>query len=60
VAAGLADELLKTFQVRAKLIPGENGIFDVIVNGKKVFSRAETGRFPEPGEITRKLKPQGK
>jgi selenoprotein W-related protein len=58
-AAGLADELFREFQVKAKLIPGTNGIFDVIINGRKIFSRMETGRVPEPGEISRKLKAEG-
>jgi len=31
--------------------PGDKGIFDVTVNGSKIFSKQETGRFPEPGEI---------
>lgn len=45
----------KEFQVDAELIAGINGIFDVFVDGKRVFSRLEAGRFPEPGEISTKL-----
>ncbi len=56
-AASLADELRKAFGVEAKLIPGSNGIFDVIVGGKRVFSKSETGRFPDPDEVASKLKP---
>jgi len=52
----LADELRKAFGVEAKLIPGSGGIFDVIVDGKLVFSKFEVRRFPEPGEVTGKLK----
>jgi hypothetical protein len=26
-------------------------VFDVVVDGKKLFSKHETGRFPEPGEV---------
>ena len=40
----------------AKLIPSGGGIFDVKVDGKLVFSKLETNRFPEPGEVTRKIK----
>jgi predicted Rdx family selenoprotein len=36
-------------------MPGVNGVFNVVVDGEKVFSRDETGRLPEPGEISRKL-----
>jgi predicted Rdx family selenoprotein len=38
------------------MIKGINGIFDVIVDGKCIFSRSEAGRFPNPGEILDKLK----
>jgi len=26
-------------------------VFDVVVDGRKVFSKHETGRFPESGEV---------
>ncbi len=45
----------ETFGVEAKLIAGGNGIFDVVVDGKPVFSKFEAGRFPDPGEIVTKL-----
>jgi len=38
------------------MIKGINGIFDVVVDGKCIFSRSEAGCFPEPGEILEKLK----
>ncbi len=57
MAASVAEELRQTFGVEANLVPGKDGIFDVMVDGKPVFSRFETGRFPKPGEITRRLKP---
>ena len=44
------------FGLKAKLIPGSNGIFDVIVDGELVFSKDKTGRFPNPGELVTKLK----
>ncbi len=57
-AVSLADELHTVLGVRANLVPGVNGIFDVLVDGKLVFSKAEVGRFPEPDEVSNKLKPQ--
>ncbi len=30
---------------------GSGGIFDVVLDGKTLFSKHETGRFPEPGEV---------
>ncbi len=34
---------------------GSGGVFEVRAAGKLVFSKAATGRFPEPGEVTRLL-----
>jgi selT/selW/selH-like putative selenoprotein len=50
----VADELKKQ-GVEVELIEGSNGIFDVKVDSKLIFSKFETGRFPEPGEITKLL-----
>ena len=55
-AAGLAEELRNSLGVESELTPGSNGIFDVIVDGKTVFSKYETGRFPDTDEISSKLK----
>ena len=33
------------------LIPGVGGIFDVIVDGDLIYSKAETGRHAEDGEV---------
>lgn len=52
----MAEELQKAFDVNATLIPGSGGIFDVIVDDTKVFSKHDLGRFPEPGEVTGKIK----
>jgi len=52
----LAEELRQVFGAEAKLIPGKDGIFDVIIDGKLVFAKSGTGRFPNPGEVVSKLK----
>ena len=41
--------------VEPELIEGDNGIFDVVVDGKLLFSKHQTGRFPEDEEILEKL-----
>ncbi len=41
--------------VEAQLIEGDNGVFDVEVDGRRVFSKHEAGRFPDPDEILAKL-----
>ena len=55
-AASLAEELRNAVGVEANIIAGRHGIFDVIVDDRLIFSKAQTGRFPEPGEIAGKLK----
>jgi selT/selW/selH-like putative selenoprotein len=40
----------------AEAIPGSKGQYDVIADGKLVFSKAETGRFPEDGEVRTALR----
>jgi selenoprotein W-related protein len=51
---------MRAFGVNAKLVKGSGGIFDVVADGKMVFSKHETGRFPEPDEIVAMLrKPAG-
>ena len=42
--------------MESELVPGSGGIFDVIVDDKLVFSKFETGRFPDSGEIVQKIK----
>lgn len=52
----MAEELKKEFGSEARLVPGKGGVFDVVVNGKKVFSKFQQGRFPNPGEILETFK----
>lgn len=53
----MAAELKQAFGVDAEIVRGSGGVFDVVVDGKKVFSKHdEGGRFPEPGEIVKLLK----
>jgi selT/selW/selH-like putative selenoprotein len=35
--------------------PGASGQFDILRDGSVVFSKRETKRFPEPGEVLRLL-----
>lgn len=51
-AAALAAEIRKAYpQAEARLIQGAGGVFDVEVDGKKVFSKQALGRHAEPGEV---------
>jgi len=42
--------------VDAEIIKGSHGVFDVRVDGKVVYSKDTTGRFPERGEVAGLLK----
>jgi selenoprotein W-related protein len=47
---------MKAFGAKAEMIPGSGGVFEVVVDNRLVFSKAETGRFPDPGEVVEKIK----
>ena len=42
--------------VNSELLSGEKGDFEVVVDGKTVFSKKKLSRFPEPGEVTEILR----
>ena len=33
------------------IVTGEKGIFDVVVDGEMLYSKYETGRHADPGEV---------
>jgi selT/selW/selH-like putative selenoprotein len=41
--------------VDADIAPGQKGQFDVVVDGDVIFSKWDTGRFPEEDEILDRL-----
>jgi selenoprotein W-related protein len=50
----LASELLKKFEPEIEtliLLPSEGGRFEVSANGKLIYSKLQTGRHAEAGEI---------
>ncbi len=44
--------------VEAQLIAGGGGIFDVKADGQLVYSKHQTGRFPEDAEVLEALSPR--
>jgi selenoprotein W-related protein len=59
-AAALAAEIRKAYpQAEARLIQGAGGVFDVEVDGKKVFSKQALGRHAEPGEVLKLIAQAG-
>jgi len=50
--------LKKAFGADTRLIKGKDGVFEVEVDGKPVFSKRQIGRFPDPGEVVSLIKAQ--
>ena len=53
-SAWMAQELLSTFEEELDeltLIPGTGGIFEIHVNGKRIWSRKEQQGFPDIREL---------
>lgn len=48
----MAASIKQTFAIDAELIEGSHGIFDVKLDGELIYSKDQTGRFPENEEIT--------
>ena len=42
---------LRSKSLDVELVKGSNGIFDVEIDGKLVYSKRNTGRFPNRGEL---------
>jgi len=50
----LTDKLITELKARIKkltLVPSDGGRFEVSIDGKLVYSKLKTGRFPEYDEI---------
>lgn len=47
----MADSLKAKFGENVTIKPGKSGQFDILSEGKLLFSKAETGRFPIDGEV---------
>lgn len=50
----LADQLLKEYEhiiEKIVLVPSEGGRFEVTVNGQLLYSKLQTKRHAEPGEV---------
>jgi selenoprotein W-related protein len=55
----LTEKLITDLKAKIKrlvLVPSDGGRFEVSIDGKKVFSKLETGRFPEYQEIRKHIK----
>ena len=47
----MGEDLKKHFEANINLLAGSGGVFEVEVDGKEIFSKRKSGRFPELDEI---------
>ncbi|MBO2532250.1 MAG: hypothetical protein CW342_05075 [Thermoactinomycetaceae bacterium] len=55
----MAEELFNEFRGQIGemiLVPSSGGVFEVDVDGKRIFSKKELGRHAEEGEVARLMK----
>ncbi len=63
-AIELVNQLLATYgmplnrNLSVVLKPADKGVFDVVLDGKLIFSRKEMGRFPSVDEIRKEIEPK--
>ncbi len=51
MATSLAAKIKSALGIEPELIEGGNGIFDVVADGKMIFSKYKEGRFPNDEEV---------
>jgi selenoprotein W-related protein len=51
----VAAEIGAAIGATPELIEGGSGVFEVVRDGALIYSKKETGRFPNPGELTELL-----
>jgi selenoprotein W-related protein len=50
----LADDLLKNFEAEIEsitLVPSNGARYEISVNGQLIYSKLQTGRHADPGEV---------
>ncbi len=58
---GAARDLVLDYQhiiAELTLVMGSRGVFDVVVDGRTLYSKHETGRHAEPGEVLARFREQ--
>ena len=55
-ASSLESEIKQKFpSSEITLIPSGGGVFEIVLNGQLIFSKKALNRFPEKGEIIKRL-----
>ena len=53
----MMDEIKEGFaEANVEIIEGSGGVFEVTVDGSLIYSKKETGQFPEKGKVISLMK----
>ncbi|WDP93405.1 MAG: hypothetical protein HUN04_24965 [Desulfobacter sp.] len=52
----MADLIKNETGITPELVPGSGGVYDIIAGETLVYSKKNTGKFPENNEIVDKIK----
>jgi selT/selW/selH-like putative selenoprotein len=52
----LAAVIREEFEIETQLVKGVDGVFDVVADGRVLFSKHEQGRFPSEREVLEALR----
>lgn len=55
----MAASLKSALNVDSELIASSGGVFEISVDGRKIFSKKALGRFPDDGEILKAIQGAG-
>lgn len=55
----MAASLKSALNVHSELIASSGGVFEISVDGRKIFSKKALGRFPDDGEILKAIQGAG-
>ncbi len=50
-ALSLRESIERQFGIKAELVKGMGGVFEISVNDNLLFSKKELGRFPDENEV---------
>jgi len=47
--------LTQQFEAEVTLIPSSGGVYEVVINGTLVYSKKQTGEFPDEVKLLKKI-----
>ena len=56
MAVSLAEKLTASLNLETDLIKGSNGVFDVELSGRLIYSKSDTGEFPYEDSLIQKIR----